>query len=135
MGSKGECRGHAADGRRRDGFSHRHARKSSEKDHGLWDAVGKAAGENDRPSTAPVEQALIQRPPLDEALRETPRGSEHHQAVIEKAAGDQALTAKQSAKQRRAGEDDVNVRSESRGGGLLQRTTLVTRSGRMRRLM
>jgi hypothetical protein len=29
----------------------------------------------------------VQRPPLDEALREVPRGGEHHQAMTEKAAG------------------------------------------------
>ena len=100
MAANDERGGHAADGQRRDEFSHRHARKSGEKDHGLGDAVGKAAGEDDRPGTAPVEQTLhlVQRPGPDEALHESPRGGEH-QAVAEKAAGDQAEAAQQSAEQ------------------------------------
>ena len=39
-------------------FAHGHARKSGEEDHGLGNAVGKAARQDDRPGTAPVEQAL-----------------------------------------------------------------------------
>src|SRR5438093_7534125 len=99
-GRKSECRGNAADGQRRGEFSHRHARKSGEKDHGLRDAVGKATGEDNCPSTALVEQTLhfVQRPGPNEALREAPRRGEH-QAVAEKAAGDQAEAAQQSAEQ------------------------------------
>jgi hypothetical protein len=56
--------------------------------HTILEVILKAAGENGRPSTAPVEQHSSCAAPLDEALREVPRGSEHHQPLTEKAAGD-----------------------------------------------
>jgi hypothetical protein len=52
---KGKGRGHAADGQRGGEFPHGHTGKSGEKNDGLRDAVGKAAGQDDSPTTAVVE--------------------------------------------------------------------------------
>src|SRR5215831_628780 len=51
---KRKAGGNAADGKRRGEFSYSHTSKAGQKDHGLRDAVGKAAGEDD----ALVEQTL-----------------------------------------------------------------------------